>query len=163
MVAAEILIALVEPPGNGEAGNDAADEILRFMRTKHGHAAAVEVAIALRAIERPQALVPASPLTNEMIADQIEIFLQGGNDLLSGFPAIATETERQDELAIAGGEIDFASEGKIAIFGASVVPGKAEVLREILPAIGVSDEPHRACSPRRGAGEPKGDGVALGK
>ena len=41
MVAAEIFIAFVESPGHGEAGDDAAEKILGFMRAQDGGAGTI--------------------------------------------------------------------------------------------------------------------------
>jgi hypothetical protein len=41
VVAAQILVAFVEAPGNGEAGDDAAEEVLGFVRAQNGDAGAV--------------------------------------------------------------------------------------------------------------------------
>ena len=53
------------------------------------------------------------------------------------------EAEGEDELSIAGGKIDLAGEGDVAVFGARVLPLHLEVRRKILPAVGGADESDR--------------------
>ena len=46
MVSAQIFVAFVESPGNGEAGDDASQKILGLVRAQHGHAGAIQVNFA---------------------------------------------------------------------------------------------------------------------
>ena len=51
MVSAQVFIAFVETPGNGKAGDYASEEILRLVRSHHGHAGAVEIDLAARFVQ----------------------------------------------------------------------------------------------------------------
>ncbi len=83
--------------------------------------------------------------------------------MLAGFGPYASETKRQDELSVAGGQIDFRSESDVAIFRAIVFPGHLKVLGQILPAVGSARESDRALEPWSRTGQRKGAGIALRK
>ena len=76
VIAAKIFVAFVEPPWNGEAGDDAAHKIFGFVSAQHGHAGAVEIMLAPGLIEREEDVLPVAPLAHEVIADLVGIFEQ---------------------------------------------------------------------------------------
>jgi hypothetical protein len=62
VIAAEILVALVEAPGNGEAGDDAAEEVLGFVRAHHRHAGPVQIFFPRLLVEFLQRPLPVLPV-----------------------------------------------------------------------------------------------------
>ena len=67
VVATEILVALVEAPGNGEAGDDSTEKVLGFVRAKNGHADPVQVFFARLLVELLQCLLPVLPMGDVIV------------------------------------------------------------------------------------------------
>ena len=68
---------------------------------------------------------------------------------LSGFGGVAPKAQREQELAVAGLEIDLAGQGDITVLGAAVLPSHEPVLHQVLPAVRDADEAGGAFAPRR--------------
>ena len=83
--------------------------------------------------------------------------------MLAGLGPDVAEAEGEDELAVAGGEIDLSGESNVAVFGAGVFPLHLEMLREILPAVGGADESDGHFLPRRRGRQRQRGIVVLGK
>ena len=131
MVAAQILVALVEPPRNRQAGDGRPREGRSLVRCQHRGAdpIAVQVGRSRRAIERQQLLLPSPPALDVATACRLEPVLQARQRAMSGLFRAAAEPEREQGTAAVGRKVDFAAQCDIAVLGAAialierVVPG----------------------------------------
>ena len=74
VIAAEVFVAFVEAPGDGEAGDDAAEKILGFVSAQDGGGGAVEIVRALRFIELDQGILPILPVEDIVLAKVVVVF-----------------------------------------------------------------------------------------
>ena len=155
VIAAEILIALVEAPGNGEAGDDRARHRIGLVGGEHDSAGAVgiDVGAPLRMVERHERALPVAPALHIGAAQFLEAFLQAAHGTEAGFLRPSAEAQRHQHLAIAGGKVDLGAERDIAGLGAAVALFQLAVAAELLPAIGGADIADRTRLPRHRAGE----------
>ena len=163
VVATQVLVALVESPGNGEAGDDAAEEILRFVGAENGGAGAIQVALARLFVDLLQRVLPVLPVKDVVFPDRLVGGEQGREGLLAGLCPNSAEAQREDELAVAGGQVDLAGQRDVAVFGAIVFPRHLEMLGEILPAVGCAGKSDRTLEPRGGTRQGERAGIALRK
>ena len=73
MISAEIFVAFVEAPGDGKAGDDAAQKIFGLVSAQDGGGGAIEIVLALRFIELEQCILPVFPLEDIMLAKFVVI------------------------------------------------------------------------------------------
>src|ERR1700677_2421952 len=90
-------------------------------------------------------------------------FEQARSHLLTRFRPDASEPDHDHELAAAPCQIDLSGQCDVPVFSAGIVPRHLEMLRKILPAIGVSDETHGHFLPGHRAGKRQSTVVALRK
>ena len=147
MVSAQVFIAFVESPGNGKAGDYAAQKILGLVRPHHGHAGAIQIDLAAGLVEFQQTVLPMLPMPDVVLAQFVAGLEQTGARLLSGFGPDAAETQRQGELSVTRRQVDLAGERDVSVFRAGVVPGHLEMLGEVLPSVGESGKAHRHLPP----------------
>src|SRR5208337_3246911 len=140
MVSAKVFVPFIEAPGNGEAGDDSAQEILGFVDTQNRHADPVQVFVPRFLVELLQRPLPVLPVKDVILADGFIGSEQGRDGLLTRFGPDSSETEREDELAVAGGEVNFSSQRDVSVFCAVVLPRHLEMLRKILPAVRCAGE-----------------------
>ena len=149
MITAEVFVAFVETPRNGEAGDDAAQKILGLVRAQDRGRGSVEIVLALRFIEFEQRVLPLFPVEDVMLAEFVVILKETGAHLLPGFTPYCSESQGQHELSVTGRQVNLTRAGEVAIFRALVFPLHLEVSREVLPSVGGAHESHRHLFPRR--------------
>src|ERR1700716_4104152 len=91
---------------------------------------------------------PAVPLPDVVLANFGKVFGQVGSGLLACLTPNRAEAQSQDELAVAGFEVDLSGERNVSVLGAVIFPFHLEMLGKILPPIGKSGEAHRHFLPR---------------
>src|SRR5580693_5053061 len=106
VITAQILVAFVESPGDGEAGDDAAEKILGLMRAQNGSRGAIEIVLAFWVVKIEQSVLPVLPMDHVMLAQVVILLEQAGTRLLPGLAPNATEAEGQDEFSAARREVD---------------------------------------------------------
>ena len=163
VIAAEIFVSLIKSPGDGEAGDDASDKFLGLVGPQHAGADAVEIVLSRGLIQFQQTVLPVLPMPHVMLAEFIVGLTQAGPHLLAGFRPDAPETQRQHEFSRARLQINLAGKSDVAIHGAGVVPGQAEIAGKILPAIGIAGKAHRRLLPGSGAAKCQSRVVAVGE
>ena len=85
MVAAQVLVAFVEAPGDGEAGDDSTQEIFGFVGAQNRHAGPVQILMPRLLVEFLQGLLPVLPVEHVIFARRFVRSEQGRESLLSGF------------------------------------------------------------------------------
>ncbi len=163
MIPAQVLVSLVEAPGNGQAGNHAAEKVLGFVGTEDGGAGAIEIVLAAGLVEFQETTLPVLPMPDVIAAEFLVRFEQAGTDLLPGLGPDAAKTQRQHELSVACSEINFAGESDVSVFRTGVLPRHLEIIGEILPAVGEPDETRRPLQPGSSAAEGQGAIPMFGK
>ena len=161
VITAEIFVAFVESPGNRKAGDDPAEKVLGLVRAQHARRRAVKIVFAFRFVELEQRALPVFPVEDIMLAKLSVIFEQAGAHLLSCLRRLRAKTQRQHELSLAGGEVNFSGAGQVAIFCALVFPLHLEVSRQVLPSVGGAHESDRHFFPGCGAAEGQSGSVVL--
>src|ERR1700675_1161706 len=151
VITAEILVALVEAPGNGEAGDDAAEEVLGLVGTYNRHAGPVQIFFPRLLVELLQCPLPVLPVQDVIFAGGRIRSEQGREGLLPGFRPDSSKAECEDELAFAGGQANFSGQRDVSVFRAVILPGHLEMLREILPAVRDADKSDGTSWQGRGA------------
>src|SRR5262249_8500748 len=128
VVAAEVVVALVEPPGNRQAGDHSTAKALLFMRLQHRSADPIVVESvhsdlaeieALRLILLPAALVA--------LGDNREILQEGGARPLTGFGGVTPECQSENKCPSTPRDIDRAREGDVAVGCIAIGPKHALV------------------------------------
>src|ERR1019366_7042624 len=163
MVPAQILVALVEAPGNGEAGDDAAEEVLGFVRAQNRRAGPVQIFFPRLLVEFLQRPLPVLPVKDVIFVDCFIRSEQGREGLLTGFRPDSAKAECEDEFAVAGDQVYFGGQRDVSLFRAVVLPRHLEMLRQVLPAVRYAGKSDGAFQQWRGAGQGEGAGIALGK
>ena len=165
MVATEILVALVEAPGDRQAGDQAAGKRARLVAAQHRGADAVSVdpigGVGRVKVEQP--VLPGAPPRDILGRCRGEAVIEAALGAVGRLGRASAESERQHELAAAGREIDLRDERDVAVARLVVVPGQRKVPAQILPAIGNPDEAHRAREIGRRAGERQRRAAAAGE
>src|ERR1700677_4504203 len=131
------------------------------MRAQNRNARAIQIFFPRLLVELLERLLPIPPTRNIISLGLLVGGQQGRDDLLSSFRPHFTKAERQDKFTITSGEIDFASQRDVAVFGAVILPIHLEMFFEVLPAIRYADKSDRTFQPWRGAAERKGGRGAL--
>ena len=103
VIAAKVFIALVEAPGDGEAGDNSAEEVFGFVRAKNRHAGPVQVFFPWLLVELLQGPLPFLPVRDVVVARCFIGGEQGRDDLLTGLSPNTAKAEGEDELAVARG------------------------------------------------------------
>src|SRR5260221_13123006 len=70
VIAAQIFVTLVETPGNGEAGDDSAEEVFGFMRAHDRHAGPVQIFLPRLLVELLQCPLPVLPVSDVVFASR---------------------------------------------------------------------------------------------
>src|ERR1035438_7283897 len=83
MVATKILVALVEAPWDGKAGDDAAEKVLGFVRAQNRRAGSVPILFSGLLVELLQRALPVLPMEDVVLADGFVRSEQGRKGLLS--------------------------------------------------------------------------------
>jgi hypothetical protein len=112
VVTAEIFVALVEAPGNGKAGDDSAEEVLGFVRAQNRHAGPIQVFFPRLLVELLESALPILPVEDVIVAGGFVRREQGRDDLLAGLRPDSAEAEGENELAVAGGQVNFAQSAR---------------------------------------------------
>src|ERR1043166_8671810 len=146
MVAAEILVAFREAPGNRQAGDVAAGVGALLVRTQHRRADAVSVRPAGRSlrIEGKKHCLPGAPRRGVSGHRLIDAVVETGANVKRRFRGAAPESQREDEAAGAGVQVDLAGQGDIAVGRVVIAPAQLEMPGEILPAVGNADKAGRS-------------------
>ena len=165
VIAAEILVALVEPPGDRQAGDHAAGKRARLMAAQHRGADAIGVVgvAGIGGVEAQQPVLPGAPPRDILRHRRGKAVIEAAPGAMRRLARAPAESQRQQELAAAGGEINLGGERDIAVARLVVAPGHGEMARQILPAIGDADKSHRARAIGRRAGERQRVAAAPGK
>src|ERR1700730_15510611 len=102
MIAAQILVPLVETPRNREARDNGARKGNRLMRCQHGGAdpIAVQLGRSRRTVERQQLLLPASPALDVALASPLESVLEARQRAITGLFRAAAEPQREQSASI---------------------------------------------------------------
>src|SRR6202051_1832246 len=98
VITAEILVALVEAPGNGEAGDDSAEEVLGFVGAQNRRAGPVQIFFPRLLVELLQCPLPVLPLKDVISASRFISIEQGREGLLPGLRPDSAKAEGEDEL-----------------------------------------------------------------
>ena len=163
VIPAEIFVAFVESPGNREASDDASEKILGLVSAQDSCRGAIQIVLAQGGVEFEELGLPVTPLRDVVLADFVVILKESRAGLLAGLSPDPTESESEDELAVAGSEVDLASEGDVAVFRARVFPLHLEVLGKILPAVGSADKADGHLFPGSRRRQTQGDPIVLGE
>ncbi len=84
-------------------------------------------------------------------------------DLLAGLRPDSAEAEGENEFAVAGGQVNFRSQGDVSVFRQVVLPGHLEMLRQVLPTVGYAGKSDGTLYPGYGAAEGKRERIARGE
>jgi hypothetical protein len=114
-------------------------------------------------VELLQCPLPVLPVKNVVFTGRFVRGEQGREGLLTGFRPDSAKAEGEDELAVAGGQVDFGSQRDVSVFRTLVFPRHFEMLRQVLPAVRYADKSDGTFQKRRGTGQGKRAGLALGK
>ena len=164
VIAAEIVVSLVEPPRNRQAGDDPAAKRLRLVDAEHGRAEFDQRAGGrIQARRRLPLAVPSLPHADVLAGDVLKAGDQAVDRALRRLRGGAPETQRQHERAVAGREIDLAGHRDVAVLGSLVGLDDAAARFELLPAVREPDEANRSGQPRRRTRQRQGVAVALGE
>ncbi len=163
VIAAQVFVTLVETPGNGEAGDDSTEEVFGFVRAHDRHARPVQIFFPRLLVELLQCPLPVLPVSDVVFASRCIRSEQGREGLLTGFRPDSAKAECKDELAVAGGQVDFSGQRDVSVFRSVVLPRHLEILRQILPAIRDAGKTDGPSGQRRGARQRERTRVALGK
>ena len=163
VVAAEILVAFVEAPGNREAGDDSTEKVLGFVHAEYRRTDPVQVFFPRFLIQVLQCPLPVLPVKDVILAGHFIGSEQGREGLLAGFRPDSAKAEGEDELAVAGGQVNLSGQRDVSVLRAVVLPHHLKMSRQVLPAIRYADKSHRAFWPRRGTGKGERAEIALGK
>src|SRR5260370_1452544 len=85
VVATQIFVALIEAPGNGEAGDDSTEEVFGFVRAHDRYTGAVQIFFTRFGVEFLQGSLPSLPVMHVIVAGGFVSGEQGRDDLLTGF------------------------------------------------------------------------------
>src|SRR6267154_5753620 len=102
VIAAEIFVSFIKTPRDGKAGDDSAEEILRFVSAKNRDAGAIQIFLTRLLVESLQRLLTVLPLQDIIFAGRFIGAEQGRGDLLPSLRPDSAKAEREDELAPAG-------------------------------------------------------------
>src|SRR5712671_6061136 len=105
MVASQIFIPLVEPPGNGKAGDNASEKVFGFVCAQNGSRGTIQITLPRRIVKGKQSVLPVFPVHDIVLAKVGIVFEQGGTGLLSRLAPHAAESQGEDELSAAGCKI----------------------------------------------------------
>jgi hypothetical protein len=86
-------------------------------------------------IERQKRGLPSLPACNVFGERLVDALAKAGADKQRGFLGAPPESQRQDETAVAGQQVDLSGQRDIAVARVVVVPAQFEVPDEILPAV----------------------------
>ena len=152
VISAKIFVALVESPGNREAGDNAAEKIFGLVSSQDGGRRAIQIVLPQWFVELQQLGLPVAPLRDIVLGESRR---NPRRDWSA--PAVRPRSKSlrnrarerirplQAARSISPGERD------VAVFSARIFPFHLRMLRKILPAVGGSDESDRHFFPwRRG-------------
>src|ERR1700733_5868250 len=112
------------------------------MGAQHSHAGAIKIALPRLRIQFLETLVPDLPLCHIALSQVFIRIEQTRAHLLPGLRPDTAEAQSQYKLSFTSRQVNFSHQRNVPVLGARVIPRHPEILREILPTVGVSYEAH---------------------
>ena len=162
MVAAEVVVALAEAPGNRQARDDAARERRRLVAAQDGRADAIEVVAARAPFERAQAGLPRAPAGGVIVEDRLERRLKRGQGVVGRLGRRPAEAEGENRRAVRALR-QLGRQRDVAVGRRVVLLGQPAIARKLLPAVGDADEADRAGEERLIGGQGQIGSAAVGE
>src|SRR5271156_6017249 len=163
MVAAKIFVALVKAPWNRKAGDDAAEKVLGLVGAQHGYARAIQILFSRLLVEIFQRALPGMPVQDVIVPGRFISREQGRDRMLARLRPHFTEAQSQNELAVAGRDVDFSGQRDVSVFRAVILPFHLEMLRQVLPAVREAGKPDRSFWHGRGTSQCERAGAVVGE
>ena len=160
VIAAQVVIALVEAPGDREAGDYAAAKVLGFVDAQHGGAEVNQRMNSVRRCRRRSRTMPSIPIVQILRPGAVKASEEARQGVLTGRSGRCTKAQSEDELGRRP-EVDLPRQRHVAVRRPLVRRLQPPVGPQHLPSIGEPDEARRASAPRRGAGQRQRVAVAL--
>ena len=162
MVAAHVVVALAESPGNRKARDDAARERRRLVAAQDGRADAIEVVAAGAPLERAQARLPRTPACGVIVEDRLERRLKRGEGVVGRLGRRPAEAEGENRRAVHALR-QLGRQRDVAVRRRIILLGQAAIARKLLPAVGDADEAGRAGEERLIGGQGQIGSAAVGE